>query len=76
MDGVQTLFRSVGSTLYQDVIHGLREIGFLLSDERNGAIETMFTSFQNPFVHLHTQYHQNKYIKDHLNYLVIQITIK
>ena len=73
LEGVQTLFRSVGSKLHQDVMHKLQEMGILLSKEQEDAIMTKLTSFQDPFIHLPTRYHQDKYIKDHLNYLVMQI---
>jgi len=44
LEGVKTLFRNVGSRLHQDVIHGLEEMDILLSNEQQGAIETLFES--------------------------------
>ena len=75
LEGVQTLFRNVGSRLYQDVIHGLEEMDIQLSNEQQGTIETLFESLQDPFVNLQTRHHQDKYIKDHLDYLVAKLYI-
>ena len=70
MDGVTTLFTTFSSRLHHDMLHSLQELGIPLSNQQERTVEMLLAPLQDPFANLHTRYHQDKYIKDHLDYLV------
>ena len=54
--------------LQDNVKRGLEEHGFL-SDDQLRSLESQFNAATNPFAGLETRYQQDKYLKDHLDYL-------
>ena len=66
---VKCLFGSVMDKLRLDIIKELQGAGYL-SDDQLRSIDTLFNAAANPFQGLETAYLQDKYFKEHLNYLV------
>ncbi len=73
MDGViedvKCLFSRAIHTLKADIVKDLQSFG-CVSNEQLSVIEAHLDAAVNPFVGLETQYLQDKYFKENLDYLV------
>ena len=77
IDGMKALFSGVTRKLYGNIKRSLEEKGIQLNDAQLAVVKALFENAINPFEKLGTKYQQDKYILEHLNYLVsINLKVK
>ena len=73
ISGMKVIFSSVTEKLHGDIKRILQDGDIQLSDTQLTAIRSLFENDTNPFEKLGTRYQQDKYIQEHLNYLVSKV---
>ena len=73
-NGMNTILSSVMEKLHSNITRDLQEKDIPLNDAQLAVVRTHFEKPINPFEKLETRYQQDKYIQEHLNYLVSTAT--
>ena len=70
---MDSIISGMKEKLHSDTIKILQDGDIQLSNTQLMAIRDLFENATNPFEKLGTRYQQDKYIQEHLNYLVSKI---
>ena len=70
IDGMKIIFSSITGKLESEIERNLQDNDIQLNDAQLAIIKGIFENVTNPFEKLGTRYQQDKYIQEHLNYLV------
>ena len=73
ISGMKTIFGSVTEKLHDGITTILQDGDIQLTDAQMKAINGLFSNTINPFEKLGIRYQQDKYLENHLNYLVSNI---
>ena len=73
ISGMKIIFGSVTEKLHDGITTILQDGDIQLTDAQMKAINGLFSNAINPFEKLGTRYQQDKYLENHLNYLVSNI---
>ena len=76
ISGMKIILGSVTEKLHNGITAILQDGDIQLSDAQTKAINGLFNDAINPFEKLGTRYQQDKYLEDHLNYLVSNVQFR
>lgn len=74
MDGIVGGVRSLIENALLKVKINIEQSGVIFNNEQLDTIETALNTASSPFKGLETRYQQDKYLREHLEYLVRSLT--
>ena len=70
LDGIQSIFGSTLTKIKSEITTTLHDAGFSLSTDQQQLMDKVINNAADPFEGIGTRYLQDKYIQEHLDYLV------